>query len=127
MDSQATFDGRVYKVYVLVRYPLGEQNSLRKEREVARTKRETEFRSNRAHQELDQAQEVRRNEVERDEQALRSQVAPVVVGPSSSTTAVTTKEGRVVELLDVDNAEYKKKRDEALAKPNAVVGQTTLR
>lgn len=127
VDSQATFDGRVYKVYVLVRYPLGEQNSLRKEREVARTKRETEFRANRAHQELDQAQEVRRNEVERDEQALRSQVAPVVVGPSSSTTAVTTKEGRVVELLDVDNAEYKKKREEALAKPGAVVGQTTLR
>jgi len=127
VDSQATFDGRVYKVYVLVRYPLGEQNSLRKEREVARTKRETEFRAGRAHQELDQAQEVRRNEVERDEQTLRSNVAPVVVGPSSSTTAVITKEGKVIELLDVDNTEYKKKREEALAKPGAVVGQTTLR
>jgi hypothetical protein len=27
----------------------------------------------------------------------------------------------------VDNAEYQQKRAEALAKPNAVVGQTTLR
>ena len=137
VDSQATFDGRVYKVYVLVRYPLGEQNTLRKEREVARTKRETEMRSARAHQELDQAQEARRNEVERDEQVLRDQVAPrstpqstvvpVTAGPASSTTAVTTKDGRVVELLDVNNEDYKKKRDEALAKPGAVVGQTTLR
>lgn len=137
VDSQATFDGRVYKVYVLVRYPLGEQNLLRKEREVARTKRATEMRSARAHQELDQAQEVRRNELEREEQVLRdsvgprsapqSTVVPVTAGPASSTTAVTTKDGRVVELLDVDNEEYKKKREEALAKPGAVVGQTTLR
>jgi hypothetical protein len=32
-----------------------------------------------------------------------------------------------ITLLNVDNEEYKRKRDEALQKPNAVIGQTTLR
>jgi hypothetical protein len=32
-----------------------------------------------------------------------------------------------IKLLDVDNEEYKRKRDEALAKPGAVIGQATLR
>ena len=47
----------------------------------------------------------------------QSRVAPV--------TVPTT--GGEVKLLDVDNAEYRQKRDEALAKPGAVIGQTTVR
>ena len=31
-----------------------------------------------------------------------------------------------LKLLDVDNAEYKAKRDVALQKPGAVIGQTTI-
>jgi len=37
-----------------------------------------------------------------------------------------TSEGEI-KLLEVDNTEYRQKRAEALAKPNAVVGQITLR
>jgi hypothetical protein len=39
---------------------------------------------------------------------------------------VTGKRQSKIEPLNVDNAEYKKKREEALAKPNAVIGQMTL-
>jgi hypothetical protein len=39
---------------------------------------------------------------------------------------VNTSQGEI-KLLDVDNEEYKQKRAEALAKPNAVIGQITLR
>ena len=31
-----------------------------------------------------------------------------------------------IQLLPVDNVEYKKKRDEALAKPGAVIGQVSV-
>jgi hypothetical protein len=34
--------------------------------------------------------------------------------------------GDTIQLLPVDNVEYKKRRDEALAKPGAVIGQTTV-
>jgi hypothetical protein len=47
----------------------------------------------------------------------QSRVAPVTV-PAA---------GGEFKLLDVDNAEYKRRRAEALEKPGAVVGQTTLR
>jgi hypothetical protein len=47
----------------------------------------------------------------------QSRVAPVTV-PAA---------GGEFKLLDVDNAEYKQRRAEALEKPGAVVGQTTVR
>jgi len=50
------------------------------------------------------------------------------VEPKSRVTPVTVPTaGGEIKLLDVDNAEYKQKRDEALAKPGAVIGQTVVR
>ena len=40
---------------------------------------------------------------------------------------VSAVQPRGIELLPVDNEEYKKRRDEALQKPGAVIGQTTVR
>ena len=126
VDSQATFDGRYYKVYMLLRYPLAENNPLRKEREGARAKREAELRAQRGQQELERVHSERQAEADVADQKLKeeigpksdSRVVPVVVAPTSEGT---------VKLLDVDNEEYKKKRDEALQKPGAVVGQITYR
>jgi len=48
---------------------------------------------------------------------------PAPVGsPQSSVSGVTT-----INLLPVDNEEYKARRDAALQQPGAVIGQTTLR
>jgi len=40
---------------------------------------------------------------------------------------VSAVQPRGIELLPVENEEYKKRREEALQKPGAVVGQTTIR
>ena len=115
VDSQAVFDGRTYKVYVLLRLPMGDANGLAKSKAVAKLQREADIRSRAAHENLDRnaerAQEQERKETEQLKQEVESR-------PVSSTE---------LKLMDVDNAEYKQRRDEALAKPGAVIGQTTLR
>lgn len=125
VDSRATHDGRVYKVYVLIRYPLGENNVLRKERNQAQARKESELRAGRAYQELDQVHSRQEAQQERADQQLRENIGPRPE-PSKPADTVTTPQGEL-KLLDVDNEEYKRKRAEALAKPNAVIGQTTLR
>ena len=119
VDSQVTHDGRVYKVYVLIRYPLGENNILRKEREAVRARKESELRAARAHQDLERNVQREQEAQERADQKLREEV-----GPRPET--VKTSEGEL-KLLDVDNPEYRQKREDALKKPGAVVGQVTVR
>jgi hypothetical protein len=127
VDSQATFDGRVYRVYVLLRYPLAQNNSLRKERESAQSKRESDLRAARAQQDLERETQRQRTDAEAADRRLREEIGPRSDTPvPASATTVNTTEGPV-KLLDVDNAEYKQKRTEALAKPGAVIGQTVVR
>jgi len=125
VDSQATFDGRVYRVYVLLRYPLAQNNTLRKEREGAQSKREADLRAARAQQDLERETQRQRTDSEAADRRLREEIGPRSDAPTSATT-VNTTEGPV-KLLDVDNAEYKQKRADALAKPGAVIGQTVVR
>ena len=113
VDSRASFDGRQYRVYVLLRYPLGANNILRTEKQTARTRKEAELRGARAHQELEEKREVDARAAEAADAKLRADI-----GPKPAVTEL--------KLLDVDNAEYRKKREEALNKPGAVIGQTTV-
>lgn len=76
VDSQAVFDGRSYKVYVLLRYPLAENNALRKEREQARLKRETELRAARAQQDMERANDRDRAVAERADTQLKQEIGP---------------------------------------------------
>jgi hypothetical protein len=113
VDSQSTFDGNSYKVYVLLRLPLGTANQAATEVRQKRLVKEADARSIDAHQEMD------RNAHD----AVESNTVPI-----SHVTPVTvpTAHGEV-KLLDVDNVEYKTRRDAALQKPGAVIGQTTVR
>lgn len=146
VDSQVTHDGQNYKVYVLLRLPLGNANSLQTQRAQARADRETELRAQAAERDMDvqDAQEDRRQQTA--ESQLRQRLAPlpvpapapaaaqpvapapapaapgVVVTPLASPAANSTN----LQLLDVDNEEYKRRRDEALQKPGAVVGRITV-
>lgn len=85
VDTHAEYDGRRYKVYMLVALPLDENNPLRKEREARQAKREAEIRQQRAFEELQrQTQERRERELaeqQRRENQLK-QSAPLPVGPS---------------------------------------------
>ena len=125
VDSRVTHDGRMYKVYVLIRYPLGENNILRKERDQAQARKESELRAARAHQDLERSQAEQAAQQERADQQLREQIGPRPE-PAKPAEPVNTSKTEL-KLLDVDNEEYKRKRDEALLKPNAVIGQITVR
>ncbi len=125
VDSRVTHDGRYYKVYVLIRYPLGENNILRKERNQTQARKESEIRAGRAHQDLERTHADQTEQQERADRQLREQVGPRPE-PATPAETVNTSQGEI-KLLDVDNEEYKQKRAEALAKPNAVIGQITLR
>jgi len=123
VDSQVTHDGQSYKVYVLLRLPTGANNTMQTRRDQQRLQREAEIRGRAAEQNMD-ANEARDQKREQDADsalerrvAPQSRVAPVIVPTTSGE----------IKLMDVDNAEYRQKREEALTKPGAVIGQTTVR
>ena len=53
VDSQAVFDGRSYKVYVLLRLPVGDANVMAKSRAATKLQREADIRSQSAHRDLE--------------------------------------------------------------------------
>lgn len=136
VDSQITQEGATFRVFVLMRYPLGDANQLLTAELASRAQRNQAVNGRRAMQEMREANdrarqaELDRESLDRGETVVQpqSRVEPVVV-PEAPKPAekVSTTSGTEIKLLDVDNAEYKQKRAEALAKPNAVVGQITLR
>jgi len=127
VDSQVTHDGQYYKVYVLLRLPTGANNTMQTRRDQSRMQREAEIRGRAAERDMD-ANEARDIKLEQDSnQSLERRLAPQSrVTPVTVPETAKTSEGEI-KLLEVDNTEYRQKRAEALAKPNAVVGQTTLR
>jgi len=123
VDSQATHDGQYYKVYVLLRLPTGANNTMQTRRDQSRMQREAEIRGRAAEQSMD-ANEARDSKHEQDaDSALERRLTP----QSRVTPVIVPTASGEVKLLDVDNAEYRQRRDETLAKPGAVIGQTTLR
>lgn len=109
VDSHITQEGRQYRVFVLMRYPLGDANKLLQEH-IATTMQQQNARNSK--EALKELNEGLRGD---DEGVPQSQVKSVVVPD------------KTISLLDVNNEEYKKKRDEALQKPGAVIGQITVR
>lgn len=97
-------DGGRYRAFVLVSLPTGDANTLARTKqsdkmdELSITNKDKEFK------ELDRI--------------VDEEKTPAVSKPVSEGT---------LELLNVDNAEYKKRRDETLQKPNSVIGQITVR
>lgn len=120
VDAQSSNDGRLYKVYVLLRLPLGEANMLMRERNAQVAIKESANQGRVSPPPAPAPAELKpqlRPEPEPGEKT------PATVGVVPQGSAEPTE----LKLLDVDNAEYKRRRDETLAKPNAVVGQVTLR
>jgi len=97
-------DGNRFRAFVLVGLPMGEKNTL------ARTKQANKI-AERA------AGNATREFKELDELTEKARVQEAV--PQSKVESIN--------LMPVDNEEYKARRDAALQKPGAVIGQTTLR
>jgi len=96
-------DGSRFRAYVLVALPMGDKNVLARTKQADKMQDRAMTSSGEAFKELDQ----------------------LVDKPKAQTQSVPTSSGEL-KMLDVDSAEYKAKRDEALQKPGAVIGQTTL-
>ena len=94
-------DGNRFRAYVLVGLPVGEANKL------ARTKQ------------MDKLQERAMANRDREFKELDNIVDGKTAEPTSKVEGIT--------LMPVDNEEYKRKRDAALQKEGAVIGQTVVR
>lgn len=110
-DTKILPENRNYRTFVLLRYPLGDTNRLLKEKLQRENQNSASDDAN--HRELDK------------------EIAPkpVTVTPvPSASVAVVTPDGATstLTLMPVDNAEYKARRAEAIQKPGAVVGQTSV-
>lgn len=118
VDSQITHDGRAYKVYVLLRLALGEANTLVRERNTQLNLKES----------ANPAQQA----VPATPPALKPtlQPEPDKVEPKTEAVAQPVAQGEAkpteIKLLNVDNEDYKRRRDEALQKPGAVIGHVTV-
>jgi len=96
-------DGVRFRAFVLVALPIGEKNTLARTKHNDRMQERTMQTSEEAFRELDHLVDK-----------------PKALVPISQVKPVD------LQLVDVDNKEYKAKRDEALQKPGAVVGHATL-
>jgi len=98
-------DGSRFRAFVLVSLPMGEKNTLARQKQADRVSERAAGNAQQEFKELDELTEKTKT-------------------PVSEATPQSRVEG--ITLLNVDNAEYKAKRDAALQKPGAVIGQTTL-
>jgi len=122
-DSRIIAENRNYRTFVLLRYPLGDANRLLKDKLQRESQNNDSDEANQ--RELDR-------EIEQSKPAKKtSKAAPVsdvIVSPVSTAPVVSVPVASAGEmkLMQVDNAEYKARRDAALQKPGAVVGQITV-
>lgn len=110
-DTTILPENRNYRTFVLLRYPLGDTNRLLKEKLQRENQNSTSDDAN--------------------QRELDKEIAPkpVAITPvPGNTVAVVAPDGALstLNLMPVDNAEYKAKRAEALQKPGAVVGQLSV-
>ena len=97
-------DGNRFRAFVLVALPMGEKNTLARTKQANKIAERAAGNAQKEFKELDELTEKARTQ----DAAPQSRV-----------------EG--INLMPVDNEEYKARRDAALQKPGAVIGQTTLR
>jgi hypothetical protein len=103
-------DGNRIRTYVLVALPIGAANTMKTAKETSRSSKE-------AFEELD---EITGNKPVTD-------AAPVTPQKGNEVSVVKPDgTSSTLNLMPVENAEYKARRDEALKKPGAVVGQVSI-
>jgi hypothetical protein len=113
VEMKHVADGNRIRTYVLVALPLGQANILRQTKINDADSQDARVRGPDAFKELDGVAGPK----------------PVTVSPvKSDTISVVSPSGtsNTFNLMPVDNAEYKAKRDAAIQKPGAVVGQVSV-
>jgi hypothetical protein len=122
-------DGHRIRAYVRVRYPILDNNVLGKAHRTEQAQRQAQRQAQQPVQKpgtgsIDDEARREFQDLDKSVEGTKPVVKSVSQAPAQAPAQSTVA---TVNLLDVDNAEYKRKRDEALQKPGAVVGQVTLR
>jgi hypothetical protein len=111
VETKHVADGNRIRTYVLVALPIGAANTMKTAKDSARSSKE-------AFEDLDNiTQELKTGKTE-PKGALQKGTEVSVVKPDGSTSTLN--------LMPVENAEYKARRAEAIQKPGAVVGQVSI-
>ena len=107
-DKKIISEGNRYRAYVLIVLPTGDANILKRAKEQQKLNEDTAKRAPEAFKELDEPVI-----------APNQSGKPIsVVKPDGSTSTLN--------LMPVENAEYKARRAEAIQKPGALVGQVSV-
>jgi hypothetical protein len=110
VEMKHVSEGNRIRTYVLVTLPLGDKN-------VLKSTKDAQARAPEAFKELDEVTGAKKP-VEVTPVAPKSGDAVSVKQPDGTTSTLN--------LMPVDNAEYKARREEALKKPGAVIGQVSV-
>jgi hypothetical protein len=116
-------EGNRFRSFVLIVLPTGDANVLKNGKEVQRQKESAMTREEKAFKDLDGDQVTVSPIPAPQSLSPNEQIAPT---KSDKVSVVTPSGSNQFQLLPVDNAEYRARRDAALQKPGAVVGQMTL-
>jgi hypothetical protein len=103
VEIKRVSEGTRYRTYVLIALPLGDANILKREKVNDAERATTKENSDKAFKEIDR------------DNGKAVDASPVSAVPINS-----------LNLVEVNNEEYKKRRAEALQKPGAVVGHVTI-
>lgn len=136
-------DGK-FQTFVLLHYPIGDANELLKQKLGMKLQRESVMRAAQGqidlNKELDRknkremARDRRTQEIvapdtlDRGEEIVEDKPTTVGQLEQANKVAVVNSDGSKgqLSLLPVDNAEYRAKREAALKKPGAMIGQVTI-
>jgi hypothetical protein len=110
VEMKHVSEGNRIRTYVLVTLPLGDKN-------VLKSTRDAQARAPEAFKELDEVTGAKKPVEVTPVAPVKGQEVSVVQPDGTSST---------LNLLPVENAEYKARRAEAIRKPGAVVGQVTI-
>lgn len=110
VEMKHVSEGNRIRTYVLVTLPLGDKN-------VLKATKDAQARAPEAFKELDEVTTGKKPAEVTPVAPQRNQEVSVAQPDGSTST---------LNLMPVDNAEYKARRDEALKKPGAVIGQVSV-
>jgi hypothetical protein len=116
-------EGNRFRTFVLIVLPTGAANVLKVGKEVQRQKETAMTREEKAFKDLDGDQVIVTPIPAPQSLAPNEQVVP---SKGDKVSVVTPTGNGTLNLLPVDNAEYRARREAALQKPGAVVGQMTI-
>jgi hypothetical protein len=119
-------EGGRFRSFVLLAFPTGDANQIKVGKEAQRQKEVALSAEDKAFRELDgepQGGAVVTPVPAPQSLSPNEQIAP---GKSDKVSVVTPNGSSQFQLLPVDNAEYRARREAALQKPGAVVGQVTI-